>query len=244
MLAVYYGQLVVDKENMKDLKHIAFIMDGNGRWAKQRLMPRKFGHSEGVKAMKRVIDAASEYGIEAVSFYAFSTENWSRPQDEVDTLFKMVDKFARDELEYYAEKGYRVRIMGDLSRLPESTAGALQRVIERTANNTGLTVNIGLNYGGRDEIIRAVNKIVDSGEAVTMDSLNANLDTAGMSDPDVIVRSAGEQRLSNFMLWQAAYSEFIFRKEYWPSFDKNILKDIIDEYSTRDRRFGKIKDNK
>lgn len=229
---------------MKDLKHIAFIMDGNGRWAKQRLMPRKYGHSEGVKAMKRVIEAASEYGIEVVSFYAFSTENWSRPQDEVDSLFKMVDKFAKDELEYYAKKGYRVHIMGDLSRLPESTASALKRIIERTANNTGLTVNIGLNYGGRDEIIRAVNKLIECGNAVTMDSLSTALDTSGMPDPDVIVRSAGEQRLSNFMLWQAAYSEFIYRKEYWPSFDKEILKGIIEEYSTRDRRFGKIKENK
>lgn len=229
---------------MKDLKHIAFIMDGNGRWAKQRLMPRKYGHSEGVKAMKRVIEAADEYGIEAVSFYAFSTENWSRPQDEVDSLFKMVDKFAKDELEYYAEKGYRVRIMGDISRLPENTANALNSIIERTANNTGLTVNIGLNYGGRDEIIRAVNKLIESGKAVTMESLSTALDTSGMPDPDIIVRSAGEQRLSNFMLWQAAYSEFIYRKEYWPSFDKEILKGIIEEYSTRDRRFGKIKENK
>lgn len=244
MLAVYYGQLVVDKDNMKDLKHIAFIMDGNGRWAKQRLMPRKFGHSEGVKAMKRVIEAADEYGIEAVSFYAFSTENWSRPQDEVDSLFKMVDKFAKDELEYYADKGYRVRIMGDISRLPESTANALNSIIERTANNTGLTVNIGLNYGGRDEIIRAVNKLIESGEKVTMDSLSTALDTTGMPDPDIIVRSAGEQRLSNFMLWQAAYSEFVYRKEYWPSFDKETVKGIIEEYSTRDRRFGKIKENK
>lgn len=229
---------------MKELKHIAFIMDGNGRWAKQRLMPRKYGHSEGVKAMKRVIEAADEHGIEAVSFYAFSTENWSRPQDEVESLFKMVDKFAKDELEYYAEKGYRVRIMGDISRLPESTANALNSIIERTAKNTGLTVNIGLNYGGRDEIIRAVNKLIESGNAVTMDSLSTALDTTGMPDPDVIVRSAGEQRLSNFMLWQAAYSEFIYRKEYWPSFDKDILKGIIEEYSTRDRRFGKIKENK
>lgn len=229
---------------MKDLKHIAFIMDGNGRWAKQRLMPRKYGHSEGVKAMKRVIEAADEYGIEAVSFYAFSTENWSRPQDEVESLFKMVDKFAKDELEYYAEKGYRVRIMGDISRLPEITANALNSIIERTANNTGLTVNIGLNYGGRDEIIRAVNKLIESEKAVTMESLSTALDTSGMPDPDIIVRSAGEQRLSNFMLWQAAYSEFIYRKEYWPSFDKEILNGIIEEYSTRDRRFGKIKENK
>lgn len=229
---------------MKELKHIAFIMDGNGRWAKQRLMPRKYGHSEGVKAMKRVIEAADEYGIEAVSFYAFSTENWSRPQDEVESLFKMVDKFAKDELEYYAEKGYRVRIMGDISRLPEITANALNSIIERTANNTGLTVNIGLNYGGRDEIIRAVNKLIESEKAVTMESLSTALDTSGMPDPDIIVRSAGEQRLSNFMLWQAAYSEFIYRKEYWPSFDKEILNGIIEEYSTRDRRFGKIKENK
>lgn len=229
---------------MKELKHIAFIMDGNGRWAKQRLMPRKYGHSEGVKAMKRVIEAADEYGIEAVSFYAFSTENWSRPQDEVESLFKMVDKFARDELEYYAEKGYRVRIMGDISRLPESTANALNSIIKRTAKNTGLTVNIGLNYGGRDEIIRAVNKLVKSGESVAMDSISMALDTSGMPDPDIIVRSAGEQRLSNFMLWQAAYSEFIYRKEYWPSFDRDTLKGIIEEYSTRDRRFGKIKENK
>lgn len=226
---------------MDNLHHIAFIMDGNGRWARRRLMPRKYGHREGVQAMKRVVDYCASIGLEAVSFYAFSTENWARPQDEVEQLFAMVKQFAEKEMVEYAKKGYVVRFMGDLTKLPQDTRVAIENIINSAKNNHGMTVNIGLNYGGRDEIVRACNNLILSGAAVTQETLSAAMDTVGLCDPDIIVRSAGEQRLSNFMLWQAAYSELIFRKEFWPDFDDKIVDKIVAEYSTRDRRYGSVK---
>lgn len=228
------------QEERKIPIHIAFIMDGNGRWAKRRLMPRKFGHKMGVEALKRVIDACEKAGVKEVSFYALSTENWLRPKDEIDALLDMVKKFADDELQKYVEKNYRVRFMGELHRLPEVTRAALEKIARASAGNTGIVVNIGLNYGGRDEIVRAVNKLIEEKKPVTVESLNLALDTAGMNDPDVIVRSAGEKRLSNFMLWQSAYSEFVYIDDFWPDFDAATVERIIAEYSKRQRRFGAL----
>lgn len=228
------------QEERKVPIHIAFIMDGNGRWAKRRLMPRKFGHKMGVEALKRVIDACEKAGVKEVSVYALSTENWSRPKDEIDALLDMVKKFADDELQKYVEKNYCVRFMGELHRLPEVTRAALEKIARASAGNTGIVVNIGLNYGGRDEIVRAVNKLIDEKKSVTVESLNLALDTAGMNDPDVIVRSAGEKRLSNFMLWQSAYSEFVYIDDFWPDFDAATVERIIGEYSKRQRRFGAL----
>ena len=203
-------------------------------------MPRKFGHKMGVEALKRVIDACEKAGVKEVSFYALSTENWSRPKDEIDALLDMVKKFADDELQKYVEKNYRVRFMGELHRLPEVTRAALEKIARASAGNTGIVVNIGLNYGGRDEIVRAVNKLIEEKKPVTVESLNLALDTAGMNDPDVIVRSAGEKRLSNFMLWQSAYSEFVYIDDFWPDFDAATVERIIAEYSKRQRRFGAL----
>lgn len=225
---------------MNSLKHIAFIMDGNGRWAKRRMMPRSYGHREGVKAMERVVDYCDNIGIATVSFYAFSTENWSRPKDEVEQLFLMIQHFAEKEMLDYAKRGYNVRFMGNLEDLPSETLNAINIIKQTTDGNDGMVVNIGLNYGSRDEIVRACNKVAAQSLPFTVENIDAALDTAGLGDPDLIVRSAGECRLSNFMLWQAAYSEFIFRKEYWPEFDKKILDGIMEEYSKRERRFGKI----
>lgn len=225
---------------MNSLKHIAFIMDGNGRWAKKRMMPRSYGHREGVKAMERVVNYCDGAGIETVSFYAFSTENWSRPIDEVEQLFDMIKRFAEKEMHDYADRGYAVRFMGNIEALPPDTLDAINIIKQSTLNNTGMTVNIGINYGARDEIVRACNKALITDNKITAQTIDAALDTAGLSDPDLIVRSAGECRLSNFMLWQAAYSEFIFKKEYWPEFDKKILDEILKEYAGRERRFGKI----
>ncbi len=189
-----------------ELKHIAFIMDGNGRWAKKRLLPRKVGHREGVKALERVINACEKRGIKEVSFYAFSTENWSRPQEEIDALFDMVRKFADNELKSYVERNMTVRFMGDVTKLPKDTLDALNKITSAVRQNgEGMVVNIGLNYGGRDEIVTAVKALVDSGEEITKENIESRLYTKGMSDPDVIVRSSGEKRLSNFMLWQSAY---------------------------------------
>ncbi len=229
---------------MQDLKipaHIAFIMDGNGRWAKRRLMPRKYGHKMGVEALKRVIAACEKLGIKEVSFYALSTENWSRPKDEIDALLAMIKKFADEEMKEYVDKNYRIRFMGELHRLPQETQNALESIARAAENNTGIVVNIGINYGGRDEIVRASQKAAESGLPVTDKAIKANLDTAGMSDPDVIVRCAGEKRLSNFMLWQCAYSEFVLIDDFWPDFNEQTVLRIISEYSGRERRFGGLK---
>ncbi len=225
-----------------ELKHIAFIMDGNGRWAKKRLLPRKVGHREGVKALERVINACEKRGIKEVSFYAFSTENWSRPQEEIDALFDMVRKFADNELKSYVERNMTVRFMGDVTKLPKDTLDALNKITSAVRQNgEGMVVNIGLNYGGRDEIVTAVKALVDSGEEITKENIESRLYTKGMSDPDVIVRSSGEKRLSNFMLWQSAYSELIFIDDLWPDFNAATVDSIIDEYAKRTRRFGGLK---
>ena len=221
--------------------HIAFIMDGNGRWAKRRLMPRKYGHKMGVEALKRVIAACDKLGVKEVSFYALSTENWSRPKDEIDALLGMIKKFADEEMKEYVDKNYRVRFMGELHRLPEETQKALESIAAAAMKNTGIVVNIGINYGGRDEIARAAAKVAERNLPVTAENIDAYLDTAGMHDPDIIVRCAGEKRLSNFMLWQSAYSEFVFVDDFWPDFGEETVLRIIREYSGRERRFGGLK---
>ncbi len=227
--------------NIKIPRHVAFIMDGNGRWAKQRLLPRKMGHREGVKAMKTMIEECDKLGIEYVTFYAFSTENWARPQEEIDELFSLVKKFADNELAKYKDKGYRIRILGDVTQLPDETRDVLTEIVSSSKDNKGMQINIALNYGGRQEIVQAVNKILQSGlSQIDSDMLSDCMYTFGMPDPDIIVRSGGEKRLSNFLIWQCAYSEFIFVDEYWPDFDRKVLDSIIMEYSRRDRRYGKI----
>ena len=216
-------------------------MDGNGRWAKRRLMPRKYGHKMGVEALKRVIAACDKLGVKEVSFYALSTENWSRPKDEIDALLGMIKKFADEEMKEYVDKNYRVRFMGELHRLSEETQKALESIAAAAMNNTGIVVNIGINYGGRDEIARAAAKVAERNLPVTAENIDAYLDTSGMHDPDIIVRCAGEKRLSNFMLWQSAYSEFVFVDDFWPDFGEETVLRIIREYSGRERRFGGLK---
>lgn len=223
-------------------RHIAFIMDGNGRWAKKRLLPRKAGHREGVAALRRMVDECEKAGVEMVSFYAFSTENWTRPQEEIDALFKMVKEFADNHLGEYVKRGLRIMFMGDLTKLPKDTVESLKKIITEAKDNKGMIVNIALNYGGRDEIVNAVNRIISAGvREISKEVLSDCMYTGGLPDPDVIVRSSGEKRLSNFMLWQAAYSELIFLDEYWPDFDASIFKKIIEEYSKRDRRYGNVR---
>ena len=216
-------------------------MDGNGRWAKRRLMPRKYGHKMGVEALKRVIAACDKLGVKEVSFFALSTENWSRPKDEIDSLLDMIKKFADEEMKEYVGKNYRVRFMGELHRLPREMQRALESIAQAAKDNTGIVVNIGINYGGRDEIARAAEKLVQENLPVTVENINSHLDTAGMHDPDIIVRCAGEKRLSNFMLWQCAYSEFVLIDDYWPDFGEETVMRIIKEYSGRERRFGGLK---
>lgn len=222
-------------------KHIAFIMDGNGRWAKKRMLPRKAGHKEGVQAMRKVVEACHDRGVKVVSFYAFSTENWQRPQEEIDALFAMLEKFAKSEIPKYAKRNFVIRIMGDIEPLPESVKNALKENIALCEGNDGIVVNLGINYGGRDEIINAVKQMVAKGEEITKQNLSNNLYTSGLPDPDLMVRSSGEVRLSNFMLWQLSYSEMIFVDTLWPDFDEKTIDEIIQKYNKRDRRFGKVK---
>lgn len=228
---------------MSDIRHIAFIMDGNGRWARLRNKPRNFGHRKGVETLKTVIDAAEKLGIEVVSFFAFSTENWKRPKSERDKLFEMIKKFADDELIKYAKRNIRSNFMGDTSALPEDVRVSIDKVRDFTKDNTGMVINIAINYGGRAEIVNAINTIIERGlHNIDEGLFSAFLYSNGLPDPDIIVRTSGEKRLSNFMLYQAAYSELIFVDEYWPDFNEQTLLNVLEEYNRRTRRFGNIKE--
>ncbi|MDE6474286.1 MAG: di-trans,poly-cis-decaprenylcistransferase [Clostridia bacterium] len=230
------------EQSLKIPTHIGFIMDGNGRWATQKGLSRSDGHRQGAEALKKVVKACSQKGIKVVSIYAFSCENWSkRPQTEIKFLFSLITQFVKKEMKDYVKAGYRVRFSGDLSQLPKITQNAVQKVIDASKNNTGLIVNIALNYGSHQEIVRAVNTILQSGlREIDEQMLEDCLYSAGLPPLDLVVRSSGEKRLSNFMLWQASYSELIFLDKYWPDFDEDTLEDILKEYSKRDRRFGGI----
>ena len=222
-------------------KHIAFIMDGNGRWATRRLLPRKFGHREGVKTMRKVISDCVHLGIEVVSLYAFSTENRDRPQDEVDALMQLIRDNIYDMLKELIAEGVKVVFMGDLSYFAQDIRESLDKVVKESADGKKAVVNIGLNYGSRDEIIYAVNSCVKVGKEVDKEKFSEYLYTANLPDPDLIVRTGGECRLSNFMLWQSAYSEIVVSKVQWPDFDRKELYAVLKEYSQRNRRFGKVK---
>ena len=230
---------------MKIPTHIAFIMDGNGRWAKKRLMPRTYGHKKGVEALEKVLDACKEKGITYVSVYAFSTENWNRPEQEINALFNMITEFTDTRLDKYVDSGVRVVFMGDTSVLPQKTQKSINTIIEKTKNNNTLVFNICLNYSGRQEILYAVNKLLKGNKkVVTEEEFKTYMFSKDIPDPDIIVRSSGEMRLSNFMLYEAAYSEFVFLDELWPDFNSKTVDKILDIYQNRDRRFGAISEDK
>ncbi len=228
-------------------KHIAIIMDGNGRWAKKRFLPRNFGHQEGMERVIEVVTAASNLGIEHLSLYAFSTENWSRPIDEVQGLMKILVQYIKRELDKLHKNNVKVQVMGDIEKLPTFAKNEVIKTIETTSKNSGLVLNIGLNYGGRDEIIYGVKNLLNDIKTgkTNIDDLNENtfsnyLYTKGQPDPDLLIRPSGEFRLSNFMLYQIAYTEFCFYDILWPDFkEKHLLLSIID-YQKRNRRFGGI----
>lgn len=232
--------LSVELDKAKLPRHIAFIMDGNGRWASKRLLPRKAGHKEGVKTMRSVISECVKMGIQVVSVFAFSTENKTRPKDEVDALMQLIRDNIYDMLKDLIAEGVKVTFMGDLSFFADDIRASLDRVLRESAGGTKAIVNIGLNYGGKDDILQAVNRCVQSGKPVTAEEFERYLYTAGLPDPDLIVRTSGECRLSNFMLYQAAYSEIIVTKTLWPDFDKKELISVLSEYAQRDRRYGKV----
>ena len=220
-------------------RHVAVIMDGNGRWAKERGQIRLQGHLAGMEALREIVRHSQRLGVEYLTVYAFSTENWKRPADEVAGIFKLVIKYVNSELKELNENNVRVSILGDWSAIPKDSADSIRLALKTTENNDGLKFNIALNYGGRAEITRAVNKLMSEGRtSVTEDDISGALYTAGMPDPDVIIRTSGENRLSNFLIWQAAYSEIVLTDVYWPDFTPEEYERCIIEYQSRDRRFG------
>lgn len=238
-------ELVLDKNNIP--KHIAIIMDGNGRWAKKRKLPRTMGHKAGVETIRRVLKESHVLGIQYLTLYAFSTENWRRPDDEVSALMRLLVEYLRSELAELNRNGVVIRVLGDIGKLPKDAQNEILYAVEVTKDNKGVVLNIAFNYGGRDEIIRAVKLVseeVKSGN-INIDDINEEvfekyLYTSNTPDPDLIIRPSGEQRISNFLLWQCAYSEFWYSNVCWPDFKKEHLHEAIYDYQHRDRRYGGV----
>lgn len=239
------NDMVLDKNNIP--KHIAIIMDGNGRWAKKRKLPRTMGHKAGVETIRKIVREAQDIGVKYLTLYAFSTENWKRPQEEVSALMKLLIQYLKSELGELNRNGVSIRISGDITKLPKEAQSEIEEAIIKTKDNTGIVLNIAFNYGGRDEIIRAVKLIgkdlLDSKfDLDTIDEkvFESYLYTANMPDPDLIIRPSGEKRISNFLLWQCAYSEFCYSNIFWPDFTEKNLHEAIFEYQNRDRRYGGV----
>lgn len=237
--------MAIDKNNIP--AHVAIIMDGNGRWAKSRGLPRTAGHREGIKRVKEVIKAAVGIGVRALTFFAFSTENWSRPKSEVSMLMRYLDNFLEREIAEFDKNNIRLKTVGRGAPVPEELQKKIKKAEDRTKDNSALTVVLALNYGARQELVdaaRAISEDVCGGKVKIKDldeNLFANyLYTAGLPDPDLLIRTSGQMRISNFLLWQISYAELYFPKIYWPSFGKKEFEEAIEEYQRRERRFGAI----
>ena len=229
-------------------RHVAIIMDGNGRWATKRGLPRSAGHRAGMEALRDLITVSSELGIEALTLYAFSTENWKRPRDEVGTLFSLVVEYFNREISELHEKGVRIRVLGDMSRVPQKARAALMRAEDMTHDNRGLKLNLAINYGARAELVRAAKALAEdvsnggmAPDAIDEAAVSSRLYTSGQPDVDLLIRTGGEMRLSNFLLYQSAYAELLFTDTLFPDFDKAHYLDAIREFQGRSRRFGAIK---
>ena len=230
-------------------EHVAIILDGNGRWAKSKGMPRNYGHTMGARNVETVCQAAEELGIKYLTLYAFSTENWNRPQAEVDALMKLLESYLKNCVKTADKNHMRVRIIGEISRLSETFQEKIRQLEESSAKNTGLNLTIAINYGSRDEMLRAMKHMFAdcasgklNAQAIDEACFSSYLDTRDIPDPDLLIRTSGEQRLSNYLLWQLAYSEFYFTEVPWPDFDEKELRKAIDAYENRDRRYGGIKE--
>lgn len=234
-------------EGLKIPKHIAIIMDGNGRWAKAKGLPRTVGHTNGAKALQRIVEACQKFGIQTLTVYAFSTENWARPKDEVDFLMNLFAKYLKNQAKKLIENKIRFRVLGDKSRFSQEIQNSMIKLENETKDFTEFNLNVAMNYGGRAEILKATREIAEDVKIgkLNLDDIDEKLFaqhiyTCEQDDPDLIIRTSGEQRLSGFLLWQASYSEFYFPKVHFPDFDENELKLAIEEYTKRDRRYGKV----
>lgn len=236
-------------EELKIPQHVAIILDGNGRWAKAKGMPRNYGHVQGAKEVEVICEEAYKMGIQYLTVYAFSTENWSRPQDEVDALMKLLRNYMKTCLQTAKKNRMCVRVLGEKSRLDEDIRNRIEELEEATKDNDGLHFQIAINYGGRDEIVRAVKKLQQkisegtlSTEDISEQTISDCLDTAGIPEPDLLIRTCNEQRISNFLLWQLAYTEFYFTPVAWPDFTKEELIKAVESYNHRNRKYGGIKE--
>lgn len=234
-------------ENLNVPQHVAIILDGNGRWAKKKHLPRNMGHVQGSKTVEKIVEDAHNLGIKYLTVYAFSTENWKRPQNEVDALMKLLRDYLKTCIKRASKNNMKVRVIGDITGLSNDLQDKIIELEKATAENTGINFTIALNYGSRDEMVRAMKHMAEDLEAgkilkkdITEDTFSKYLDTKGLPDPDLMIRTSGEERLSNFMLWQLAYTEFYFTDVLWPDFNKKELKKAIEYYNGRDRRFGGI----
>ena len=227
-------------------QHVAIIMDGNGRWAKKRGKRRVFGHHEGVKTVRQIVESSVELGIKYLSLYTFSTENWNRPKEEVDALMDLLVQSLKEQVSDLIEQNIRLNTIGDLTRLPKHTYQTLQEVLEKTANHSGMTLTIALNYGGRDEIVQMVKDISEKvknniifPENIDENKINLHLYSQNLPDVDLMIRTGGEKRISNFLLWKIAYAELYFTDVLWPDFNKEHFYEALADYQKRERRFGK-----
>ena len=218
-------------------RHVAIIMDGNGRWAKKRMLPRAMGHKRGVETVRNIVRAAGELGLETLSLYAFSSENWKRPEDEISDLMGLMRQFIKSDLDEFAANDVRLKIIGNYKALAPDIVDMLEESIARTSQNSRTTLAVALNYGAQDEMVRAARAAAAQGE-INAARIEANLDTAGLPPLDLLIRTSGEQRLSNFMLWQAAYAELWFTETLWPDFSKDELAAALNEFARRERRYG------
>ncbi|MEE0464556.1 MAG: isoprenyl transferase [Lachnospiraceae bacterium] len=238
----------IDLSTLNIPEHVAIILDGNGRWAKNKHMPRTYGHTVGSKVVERTVEDASDIGIKYLTVYVFSTENWKRSQDEVSMLFSLIERYLRSLIKKSKKNNVRCRVIGRRDNMSSSMLQVIEKLEEETKDNTGLTFTLAINYGGRDEITRAVQGIAQDvkdgklkAEDITESTISDYLDTSGMPDPDLLIRTGGDERLSNYLPWQLTYTEFYFTPVLWPAFTKNDLIDAVIKYNGRDRRFGGVK---
>lgn len=238
----------IDLSTLNIPEHVAIILDGNGRWAKNKHMPRTYGHTVGSKVVERTVEDASDIGIKYLTVYVFSTENWKRSQNEVSMLFSLIERYLRSLIKKSKKNNVRCRVIGRRDNMSSSMLQVIEKLEEETKDNTGLTFTLAINYGGRDEITRAVQGIAQdvkdgklNAEDITESTISDYLDTSGMPDPDLLIRTGGDERLSNYLPWQLTYTEFYFTPVLWPAFTKNDLIDAVIKYNGRDRRFGGVK---
>ena len=224
---------------MNQLNHVAFIMDGNGRWGKKRNKGRNFGHLNGVQTVKKTVQSSIKLKIPVLTFYVFSTENWKRPKSEINFLFKLIINYFNKEISNVVSNGIKINIIGEINKLPIRIKSKLKEVIKITKNNKKINVNLAINYGSKDEIVNSLQKIKNK-KKITVKSLNKSLYTNNLPDPDILIRTGGHRRLSNFMLWQLAYAEIYFLDKLWPDFNENDLKKIVANYKLVKRNFGSI----